>query len=71
MENAITTTRLNDCHKTLVLAKKDKIYGLVAREFHNYNQAYYALEILRSKNIAAGIKDSGRYSRFYVVIIEN
>ena len=69
MNNTVPTVKLNDNHNTVVLAKKDSKYGFVAREFKSYNQAYYALEVLRSKNVAAGIKDSGRSSRWYVVII--
>lgn len=70
MTAAIQTVQLNDYHKTTVLAKKDAQYGLVARVYKTYNKAYYALEVLRSKGIEAGIDGHGNASGWYIVIIE-
>ncbi len=69
MTTKIQTVKLNDYHKTTVLAKMDKRYGLVASSYANYQQAYNALENVRALGIDAGIRDNGTGSRKYIVII--
>ena len=69
MTTKIQTVKLNDYHKTTVLAKMDKRYGLVASSYTNYQQAYNALENVRALGIDAGIRDNGTTGRKYIVII--
>lgn len=68
MTTKIQTVKLNDYHKTTVLAKTDKRYGLAACSYATYQQAYNALENVRALGIEAGIRDNGT-GRKYIVII--
>jgi|APGre2960657404_1045060.scaffolds.fasta_scaffold122588_2 hypothetical protein len=73
MNNSIYTTKLNN-NRTVVLAKNDRYYGIMACTFVNFKQASMALERLQNLaningvQIKAAILDKGRVK--FIQILE-